>query len=825
MRLLRIRPRFFRGFGDSEWIDLASDLVAIYGPNAFGKTSLAEAIEWLFFGKTKRREKGEGFSLEEHKGSYRNVHAPLDEDTSVEAVLLLPDCSEIHVVRKIDLGPGGRDTESRFLINGNAGNPSELGISGSHEAYPVVVQHGLQDFIHARPVVRRDKLSAAFGLDTLIAYSRFLDSARRKLNTQPPEVVGQAKPLLQRAMQQMNACAGFLPVVGRWQDDTIDAEIDRPEIMSICRKALGLVVGEPPELLASLDQLRRRTAVGVFDDAPIRPPADLSDHLERLRRHRSDAAFAVKRLLEAFSRQQQVAAQAYAIELLRFWRMGLSLLPTGSDTCPMCEADTLTPAKREELLERITRSQKYMDCTAEIDHEIDLARNSFLGFSQLLLSLIPDVPCDAQQALRSLIDAAQSRPFLDSHRDAGSLLVSATTQAGQLPAKLEELRTAFQQPVGTEPVHDLAEALFAALTTACASACEAATLYAEAFTSVKPALDDRISADEKVREIDALIQSLDAALWQNLKVIQDWKSLYTQIADEVRSFGGFLQRKQDQVFAAKGQEICEWYDLLCPGTMTGFSKMEPTSDSIKLHAESFGRSMSAAACLSQSQLNSLGLSVYLTLATPVSSPFGFLVLDDPVQAMDDHHYEAFKINAIPKLLEELNLQLILLSHWKPLVKDVIYQTCTRQYLGLNILDFTCDGPIFEHYLTIQEELQKLKMMAGGDQYNRRSCAQQIRIVTDRIVRCVYCSQTGQSMPAKYDSATTRILISCLEKKVDNVSQQVIQGLRGTADFCSPAGHDERSPRVASTVPAGEALRPHIDRLEEVASKYDVLSQH
>jgi len=47
MHLKTLSARNFRGFGSAP-IDLAigSYLVLFYGPNGYGKTSLAEAIEW-----------------------------------------------------------------------------------------------------------------------------------------------------------------------------------------------------------------------------------------------------------------------------------------------------------------------------------------------------------------------------------------------------------------------------------------------------------------------------------------------------------------------------------------------------------------------------------------------------------------------------------------------------------------------------------------------------------------------------------------------------------------------------------------------------------
>jgi hypothetical protein len=87
--------------------------------------------------------------------------------------------------------------------------------------------------------------------------------------------------------------------------------------------------------------------------------------------------------------------------------------------------------------------------------------------------------------------------------------------------------------------------------------------------------------------------------------------------------------------------------------------MEPGTDQIKLHAESFGVRMPAAANLSECQLNCLGLSLWIVQATTPGSPFGFIVLDDPVQAMDGDHAEAFLSGMVPHLVDKCSKQVII----------------------------------------------------------------------------------------------------------------------------------------------------------------------
>ena len=89
------------------------------------------------------------------------------------------------------------------------------------------------------------------------------------------------------------------------------------------------------------------------------------------------------------------------------------------------------------------------------------------------------------------------------------------------------------------------------------------------------------------------------------------------------------------------------------------NSMEPGTDSMKLNATSFGTRMSAAANLSECQLNCLGLSMWLMRATTPASPFGFVLLDDPVQSMDDDHTEAVIADVVPHLLDQHGKQVII----------------------------------------------------------------------------------------------------------------------------------------------------------------------
>src|SRR4051795_12311512 len=171
MRLIELTVRNFRGFGPNiPPIDLNADLVLLFGPNGHGKTSLAEAIEWLFYGTTKRRQRGEEFSRAEYAGTFANVHGHTPTEVSLKIRFHGRD---IILSRRL----GDRET-STTLVDGQPADFNSVGILPQEAYYPVVAQHGLQTFVHSKPKDRRDAICAALGLDELTSLKSSLESAR-----------------------------------------------------------------------------------------------------------------------------------------------------------------------------------------------------------------------------------------------------------------------------------------------------------------------------------------------------------------------------------------------------------------------------------------------------------------------------------------------------------------------------------------------------------------------------------------------------------------------------------------------------------------------
>jgi hypothetical protein len=347
--------------------------VVLHGPNGFGKTSLTEAVEWLLYGKTKRRERGETLSQRDYQGSYRNAHAPAGSTTSVEAVLRSSTGVEFEVRRDLEVGLRNLETSQTF-VNGNPASLTTIGLPTDEFFSPVIAQDSLQEFIHAKPKERRDKISAALGLDPLVRYKTAADKARTRFQSDPPQMVTLANVPLAMIVDAMSHSPRVQVVGARWAARQFDLDADASELQ---RAILGFLTKQEWDkgaIIADLNHHREDAARRVFDDGPIRVPITLTTELEKLNERRQQIAGRVASLAEAIRKFQAAVASLYSRAQLQFWETGLGLLnPERPDMCPMCEADTLTQGMRTELGQRISQSANHTTATNALGEQSALA--------------------------------------------------------------------------------------------------------------------------------------------------------------------------------------------------------------------------------------------------------------------------------------------------------------------------------------------------------------------------------------------------------------------------------------------------------------------
>jgi hypothetical protein len=274
MRFLDLTVRNFRGFGpEAVPLNLDAELILFFGPNAYGKTSLSEAIEWLFYGTTKRRRRGDELNRTEYQGTFKNVHG--GAPTEVVARVRLSDGSERTLIRRIE-ATAGQAERTITLIDGVAGDFAVLGLRAIEAIYPIIAQHELQTFIHTKPRDRRDAISAALGLDELATLKTVLDGARRSFNATPPVAVTQARTTIRALAPGLAKLGATAEVAQRWQrapNPQIMRDTDIATLVTAAQALTRHETGEIETLLGALRTQRAEAVRQVFEIAKLAPPA------------------------------------------------------------------------------------------------------------------------------------------------------------------------------------------------------------------------------------------------------------------------------------------------------------------------------------------------------------------------------------------------------------------------------------------------------------------------------------------------------------------------------------------------------------------------
>ncbi|MBE0580071.1 AAA family ATPase [Devosia sp.] len=810
MRFLDLTVRNFRGFGPSaETIKFGGDLILMFGPNGFGKTSISEAVEWLFYGVTKRRKRGEQFSRPEYANSYANVHGR----TPVEVIATVEIAGTQHVLSR-RLGPGETSVTS---VDGVESSFAVLGHKPIEAVYPVIAQHGLQTFILSKPKDRRDAISAALGLDELTAFKASLEGARSSFQRTPPANVTSARKELSGLAPGLLTVLEANDVSKRWQKQPVEVDATRdPEQLLEAARALSHSTAESVEdVLKDLRTTRERASKALFDLEGFSPLGGKTARLAIAR------AVRLEKLLDTLSRGaknylEQVAA-GYSAALLDFWIKGIELAPVG-EKCPMCESQTLRAHHREELAARIKAGADQIQTRKDLGSVVKsiAALASQLETDLRALAIPSDFSMVEDERLREILGHGHGAvdAFSVAHADfrrelagAMSALLSVKKHASEFLEKLDA-GGSFSAVLSA---HEIARNT---IRPAASRSGRSSGSYGAAFDTLDALIAEKVSSDKEVAKIDAVGKALRKL--DQVDLLARYATTLAESLELIRSVEKEIQGKHNVLLNTRGQEVKDFYDRLNVGADVGFSGMEPGNDSMQLHATSFGRKMSAAANLSECQLNCLGLATYLMRACSPGTPFGFVLLDDPVQSMDDGHAESFIADIVPHLLDDHGKQVIVLSHTQKVIerlRDLNQHRATRVY---HLDNYEKDGPTLTEQVGLQMLISEIKGGMVGNEKNREYAIDRIRVLGEEVIRAIYLKQMRSPAPAKYDRANPSDLLD-LFRTITGTSQQEYVGLRDTMRFADPAHHTQ----VGYAVPVKTNIQPHLDRLGGLIKTYGI----
>jgi len=809
-------------------MDLRGPMAVLWGQNSQGKTSLAEALEFLLTGETVRRE-FVASATREFTGSLRNVY--LSDQCEVRVVAEIVDSSDKArtVARELITDYTGRDAcESSLSIDGVAATDlSSLGIRLSQPPLcaPILLQHTLRYVVSARPQDRTDYFKALLEVSDLEEVRSAIVAAKSELDTPITSSVVNFRRCLEKPY-------------GTGLRALETGHLSTTAITGAITTAFGalLVDHEPiPESLeervavaSEILKLKREKTFPVqgFVTGPKPSWSDIPDNtwavLLRFAEVSADVEKEVARLTELFTAVLDVPSIVDA---------------TAAIDCPVCNTTSaLTQERIGDIRQKVAQQKKYSAARKEAQEAFRTLKDFDDRLDTAVLRATPTFfswnenerkECGfTDEAIRDLIgDVAEA------------LLPQWNETSSELTEILAALKTCKEQAQTA-----LANIDFDEFSRESVSILQSAhkNLISSANEVVSPLESQRAAQDPLVRTLNAVIDKRGQTLgWQDLiDLASDLDGLLEGLIDArvrdtvthtveaaIQDIDEAKGHVLDAKFTALSGEISKWWDLLRPDEPTSFSGVTRGATGrryidLKAKLESkLGSSVErdVVAVFSDSQLNCLGLAAFLARA--IRERAGFVILDDPVPSSDEEHRAMFLHRVLKELMDN-GCQVILLTHDQTMWTDVqeIYKHIDLDTFQVTLDDAAKGALIKNTGDTLDALLFRAKpYIRNADPDIRKECgAKRLREAAERLCKCMLVNKRrsdGDNTASLSDYAGLNL--GKLQEKIDPLLTRdpAHPGkLRAIARHLNPGSHDDAVPSVGD-------LRVCFGDIETLRKKY------
>ena len=668
-KIVSIDVRGFRAFGTAPaHFELDAPLSVAHGGNSQGKTSLAEAVEFLLSGRSSRRELLGGAKAE-YNDSLRNAHLPgRDDEVFVEAVVRTADDS-LHRIRRdltVDFGRGS-ECESQLLVDGDeVSDLSSVGLmlADAPVRAPVLLQHILRHALSTEPKQRVAYFKSLLSLSDLDLLRARVAEARKGLEQEPDgpwlQRVATLPTHLSDARDRLLAIARTASSDGGGVTDALSTEL---------REAAGAATGESYSTLAGaktgLETRAKAKAEALFPTARFVGVAipsvelevpDTTDYREALASIEGEVA----RLLPVFAAVLQVDEFAE---------------PTAPVDCPVCATPAaLTPGRLDALRAELALASTLDQTAATTLESIGRAGEALTALTEFVRAGMPTADSLSETELTALAAKLEDwglSPTLvrDAHAAATALTDSTkalVTAGSEVRKALATLRLAIERrELPPDP-----EAAFGSLRTALDAVRRKHELHASAVSELEAAIAPVIEERAEIADHRQLLALLDgvAELAGDVMKSSERQRALTRLKAAENALQDASVELLDARFAEMSDTIKSWWLTIRPDELVDFMGVRTRAGGTRfvnliaaLHAEA-GTSPVARDALgvySDSQLNALGLSIFLARTELLDSPV--VVLDDPIPGSDPDHRLTFVQHTITKLLDA-DVQVILTTY-------------------------------------------------------------------------------------------------------------------------------------------------------------------
>lgn len=871
-----VEPRYFRGFRVlAEPIVFSRGLTVIDGKNSSGKTSLAEALEWLFTGGLVRRSMKDLGNARELANCVGNQFRPAGEETWVEVVFDTAD-GPLALRRLLVEDYGVTSTApctSRLFADGielNAAAEAALLDELFAGSAPLLMQHTLRLFVHSDPADRRRYFERLLRLDELTQLiEKAVIGAPRLVEFPSPSgsLALRCWEGLKRGLQNSRSKSAARRIEKASLEE-IPGGLEEL-LPSIAMSEFGRLVPGGSTLAAAearvrkaqrsvreasfplLDLLRPKRAVDDAVMAQLRRTA-LEERLATGREALQMLAHvrkAATKITEAQIAIAQATSQLEAAGLIPGSRAAVNVgaraegagnaVDADAIPCPLCEFGE-TPTLTRARLDQIRAWQPAREALRLAEQKVDAAAAALLAELRQLVDvrkkLVPALPAEEQwtAAVANAPEpmASAARSFREVHEQVSTRIAEfdrAIAAVGRaLPGSSARLPTVASTvmdaamgedavpPSGTGPEfdHDLERALS-----------EQARNVAVVLTSVDEVV-------EHAQEYAAALASLEAAVGTQAKedagyrLREDWLAVASDITAVARDLAWERAKVQTQADLAAAREalIVVRQELLDQrrqdfndgmtrvwGTLradrySAFSHLlipPPRGRGFPIEIEVKARlddnvqtkEVDALRVFSESQVHALGVAAFVTRCGMLGHRF--IVLDDPVQSMDEEHFLTFATKLIPLLLDD-GFQVVILTHNETFARDVSIAHLDRvDYATVEIQHSRRKGCRIERdNRRVRERLRRAKRVA--DDGDLKDAWLLLRLAIERLYTVAYvkhgpstfrpASWTGITAEAMYEHVGT-ILEAALPGCGARLKQILVMTAAGAHDKAARGATD------------------------------------
>lgn len=757
----------FRSYGaEPQRIELSAPLTVIHADNSQGKTSLAEAFEFLHTGTISRRQLGGG-SPGEFEGSLRNAHIGPVAEVYVEVGLADELGTETVVRRVLDVDyRGAAECESTLTMNGaGIGSVSEVGLHLSDPplAAPVLLDHALRYAVSAKPGDRSNYFKAMLEVADLDILRTEIGSVVSEREARPQESL--VRNFI--ALRSYSWLPATLPISQVGSEE---------QLVDFMLASLHAIVPPSPDELpgdealeTAVDRVRHELTSRQNSVVPVRELRASSEPQPSVRvqisrsgenGHARPDNSPLAEGLSSYNVLAKAVARSVA-DVLPLLTAALSVDAVaehdgdGPVDCPLCRTpDALTAdrvaAIRQQVADQdgLTQSGSSLR-TAVLSLGADLEtirnwsaqaapvaaewtleqRSSHIETVRQLGGDTDSFDLAAENGILVKTAADDVRDAIDETKPVLARIVDRLEQHLEIPdsdiGDLAQRGGAIRQSLQRQ---NLAIKQCAAASTVC-------------IEDVEPRLA-ALSATDGWATLVELSSKADM-LWQAIVRQKLADTCTARLKAAQRVITNAIKKVLDRKLELMAVEIRAWWSMMRPDELTVFDRISrrgtgnrylDLTASLVPDPASDGVIRNALAVLSNSQVNALGLAAFLARCQILDCPVIFL--DDPVPGSDREHRLTFASSVVQKLLEN-GRQLIVATHDAELARTLqsLHQHVGIDEFSANLLDprvgtrLIRTGDDFERAM-----LDAASQMSSPLIENRRAAGNSLRIATERLAK-------------------------------------------------------------------------------------------